>query len=166
MLTSIVRGSPTPRSSMLCAPGFNDSATGVVCPLLWRSTNTCAPGGLLVRFNVPVAAVLVGAGERCATYRPTAARPATIPAASPGTIHRFIPLRSGRGSLPSNGFAGRSLRSGELAMLVTSNRRAVGGDAGNGSSEGNGFAGGAVGAFGVSCLTEAYVTIIAPSCCC
>src|SRR5580765_693482 len=53
IFTGTVRGSPAPRSSTLCGPGFSASVNGVIPPGS-PSTTTGAPGGLLLILNVPV----------------------------------------------------------------------------------------------------------------
>ena len=55
IVTGTVRGSPPPRSSTLCSPGFSGMLRGVT-PRESPSTSTTAPLGLLLMLSVPVAA--------------------------------------------------------------------------------------------------------------
>src|SRR5262245_8374404 len=54
IVTGSARGSPAPRNSTLCVPALSVTVSGVT-PLVWPSTTTCAPGGLLLMLSVPVA---------------------------------------------------------------------------------------------------------------
>src|SRR5690242_13867858 len=89
MLIGTVRGSPAPRSSTLCGPGFSASVSGVTppdCP----STITCAPGGLLLMFSVPVAdAVELASTYLRATYPPPATTATTAATAAIGFHGNF-----------------------------------------------------------------------------